>query len=235
MEYTFPFSTCEQARGHPVEQPVSVMVGVVTILLFLFFFFKAQTFESRWLIGLFLTFELLHTWSHARHVPGKIQVTLIHLIAYLIFASYFFMFSSRFGVPPMMFFIFLIVLIDIVLFIRNVPFLYYFGTLSSAFLFLFMIYGPRLPRDFQPLLLSVVISGLVIIVLIVNEKYNCKRMMEWKILPYHALVEVVACFLFCVICVFILKMEKIKKQYNMNLFSFTFERRHKKGNVPWVE
>lgn len=214
MNYTFPFSTCEQP-SKPIAQPISSLLGLISICILVSFLVTTRYSEAQFIIGLFLLFEIVHTWSHAYHIPGKIQVIMIHLIAYAILSSYLWMFYSRYNVgnPWIMAAICIVIGIDLIFFISRFPFIYYFISMSIAFLLVFFNYYPRIPSKFHPIVNRIIATALIIILLILNEVYNCEAMMKWRVLPYHALVEIAVCVILYFICIFITRfVATVKKK-----------------------
>jgi len=207
MEYTFPFSTCEQTSA-VIAQPVSVALNILSIGILLFFLSQSQNLEASILIGLFLLFELVHTWSHIRHVPGNVQVMVIHLLAYALIVGYIQMFYCRFGIvrPALAVLVGGLLVLDVIFFLSRRSVIYYFTTMSLAFFLIFFMYYPMLPRALQSLVVQILVAIVIVIGLILNERYNCRRMMRLKILPYHALVEFVGVFLFYFLSRFVIRL-----------------------------
>ena len=100
----------------------------------------------------------------------------------------------------------LVMIADFIFFFGGWPFLYYFMTLTVALVMLFAMYAPRLPRKDIP---GIIVCALLVIGLAINEMWNCKTMMEWKGLPYHALVELVGFFFFFFLCRFVLEFYRL--------------------------
>ena len=79
-EYTFPFTTCEKVNKMGMAQPYSALVNILNCIIILYFLTKTNNRKSFMLILLFLLFEAFHAFSHSIHIPGNIQINIIHIL-----------------------------------------------------------------------------------------------------------------------------------------------------------
>ena len=100
--YTFPFSTCETPTTSLglVAQPFSAAVNLVSVAIILFFLAASRSYTTRTFFLILLLFESWHTYSHITHVPGHVQVDVIHVLSYLLNLSLLYMFVQFTGAFP---------------------------------------------------------------------------------------------------------------------------------------
>lgn len=193
--YTFPFSTCEAARETGVAQPWSFAVNAATCVMLVGFLCKARRGAFIVLMAL-LAFELFHAFSHAMHVPGRLQTAGAHGLAYLGNASMLYAFVEHTGIwPSGAFLAFLagVVAVDLYAFFHW-PMLVYFGTQSLLGVGVLGYYAPRL-KMFP--LRAIVATVAVILLLFLNETVNCESMLQaYPRIPFHAVIELAGFFLF---------------------------------------
>jgi hypothetical protein len=78
---------------------------------------------------------------------------------------------------------------------------YYIFTQALLFLFVLFYYYPFLTQSIKDKINIIFFFVILIIILFLNEKYNCEKMMDfYPDFPYHALIEIVGIFLFYIIC-----------------------------------
>jgi hypothetical protein len=78
-----------------------------------------------------------------------------------------------------------------------------FYIFSQALLFLSVLfyYYPLLPKNIKNKIHIIFIFVTVIIILFLNEKFNCEKMMSiYPHFPYHILIEIIGILLFYIIC-----------------------------------
>jgi hypothetical protein len=69
------------------------------------------------------------------------------------------------------------------------------------FVSLLIYYYVYLPLVVKNNIILIVILFCISILLLINEKYNCKDMLlNYGIFPYHIFIEIVGLFLFYIIC-----------------------------------
>jgi hypothetical protein len=185
----FPTRTCEQVRAGPIQQPWSFAVNIALVLILLAMI-PSLTKPAQIVTITIIIFELFHAFSHARHLPGHAQQYVIHALTYVVAATIFWaLYVTTHSIPPYWWFavLLLIIAIDLYLitsgdFFLSIP--------SGVALLIWMVIG--YPHVFPTsVLVCLVILGIIGIALLYNERYNCKRMMEARALPYHLLIELV--------------------------------------------
>ena len=202
-EYTFPFNTCEKPNQKGVAQPYSVLFNVINCIIIFYFLYHTRTFHAFILLFFILIFESFHVFSHAIHIPGSIQINITHMLSYFINFSFLFFFYHYVNQLPSSWFILLYVLLicfDIYVFLnRNV--VYYIFSQALLFLSVLFYYYPFLSTHIKQTIHVIFFLVAIIIVLFINEKYNCKSMMSvYPHFPYHVLIETIGILLFYVIC-----------------------------------
>jgi hypothetical protein len=125
-----------------------------------------------------------------------------HFLSYAInFAFLFFFIQFTNKVPSFSFllYLFLFTLLDIYsLFYLSIVF--YILRQAIIMISLLAYYYPLLPKIIQNSLFKIIGLISMVIFLFLNEKYNCKKMLDFYPLPYHSLIEIVGILLFYVIC-----------------------------------
>lgn len=175
---TFPFETCE-AVSSGIAQPVSASINAVSCAVVFYYFVKNKSV----LLLAVLLFQAFHAFSHAVHLPGATQTNVAHALAYLVNAALFYVGHRRTGLYPSSF-ILGIVVSDLHAFF-TLPLFYYVVTQAALFLSLAAFYVPLLAV--KPL----AATAAVILLLVLNEKLNCERMLAaYPSVPFHALVEI---------------------------------------------
>jgi hypothetical protein len=202
-EYTFPFSTCEKPNKNGIAQPYSSFLNLVNSLII--FYFLVQTKKNYTFILLFfiLWFELFHVFSHSIHISGSIQINITHMLSYCInFAFLFFFYNYAKKIPSTWFIVFYVFLIsfDIYAFC-NMNVVYYIFSQALLFLSVLFYYYPVLTEKIRNKINIIFFLVLLIIILFLNEKYNCEKMMSiYPHFPYHILIEIIGLVLFYIIC-----------------------------------
>jgi hypothetical protein len=192
-----------------VAQPVSTVVNAITCATLIGLASIAKTTPVRAALGTYALFEAWHAYSHAKHVPGAAQANVVHLLAYaMAFATLNAILSLSKGrlSDLQLLAISCAVLIDLYFFVFVKGL---WTVLSGLLVFAIIVFGnyeklPALFRNCAPYL----IAGLFLLFgLLVNETYNCERMMRFQAWPYHAAVEITGLALFVAIAVLFLKWE----------------------------
>ena len=94
----------------------------------------------------------------------------------------------------------LLIILDIYAFC-NYSFIYYLTTQSIIFISLLAYYFQLLPKFIKNSIYKIIILVTIVILLFINETYNCKKMMSvYPYFPYHIFIEIVGIILFYVIC-----------------------------------
>jgi hypothetical protein len=202
-KFTFPFDTCEKPNKTGFAQPWSTLVNILMCIMIFYYFLNSNTFYSGLFLISILCFELVHAFSHAIHIPGLIQHYLTHLFGIFTMLSFALMLYNYTSVLPdlqYLIIIFIIVIADIYILLKNFGFIYNLLTYFMIFLLTLWIYYPYMSASIKRNLLY--IAGLVIIIYMIeyNELMNCNWMMERFQFPYHIFVETtgfVAVYLLC--------------------------------------
>jgi len=202
-EYTFPFSTCEKPNKNGIAQPYSALFNFINCLIVFYFLMKTTNNYTFVLLFSLLCFELFHVFSHMIHISGSIQTNIAHSLTYFInfaFLYAFYRYTNKF--PNYLFILYLIVLVcfDIYsLFYLSVVF--YIISQSIIMISLLSYYIPLLPKFVKYSMYQIIFLVVVIILLFLNEKYNCEKMISiYPDFPYHILIEICGIFLFYIIC-----------------------------------
>lgn len=196
----FPFSTCELPHDNDiVKQPVSALLNALTCIILVYMIVVARTWTVKFLIFTFLLFELFHTFSHVQHIEGYIQAHIIHVLWYTLSLTLLYtisVLSRKTPSIPILIIIFAIIAIDIYLWT------YYTDTLQMVIrgfmliIFIVLSHYHLFPKKIRHLIPYLVIGTIIETVIIYNEKLNCKTMIEYANLPYHAISEILGLILF---------------------------------------
>ena len=202
-EYTFPFNTCEKTNKKGIAQPYSVLFNVINCLVILYFLLKTEKNYTFILLFSILCFELFHVFSHAIHIKGSIQINITHMLTYFMNLAFFYVFYCYTNTLPSYVFIFYLILLiyfDIYS-IFNLTIIYYLLSQSVIFISLLVYYFPLLPKSIQTSIYQIIFFVVIIILLFLNEKYNCKKMLDiYQHFPYHIIIEIIGIILFYIIC-----------------------------------
>ena len=202
-EYTFPFNTCKKVNKNGIMQPYSLFFNLINCIIILYFLLQTKNNYTFMLLFLILCFELFHSFSHIVHIKGSIQLNIIHLLTYLINFAFFYLFYSYTKKFPNKFFIlYLIVLVCLDIYsLFNLTIIYYLSTQSIIFISLLLYYYRLLPKIIQNCIYQLILLIGFVILLVLNETYNCERMLEfYPHFPYHIFIEITGIVFFYVIC-----------------------------------
>ena len=202
-EYTFPFNTCEKVNKNGIAQPYSLFFNLINCIIILYFLLQTKNNYTFMLLFLILCFELFHSFSHIVHIKGSIQLNIIHLLTYLInFAFFYLFYSYTKKFPNKIFILYLIVLVCLDIYsLFNLTIIYYLSTQSIIFISLLLYYYRLLPKIIQNCIYQLILLIGFVILLVLNETYNCERMLEfYPHFPYHIFIEITGIVFFYVIC-----------------------------------
>ena len=196
-DFTFPFDTCEIPTNHYFAQPYSVAVNTISVVTVLYFLCKTKTTHAFLLLFALLLFDISHTFSHFVHIKSKLQVTIVHVLAYLLnFAFFYALYKHSRKVPtlPLLLFLGAVLSFDIYAFF-HLSLLYYLLTQIVFFFSIFCYYYGALQKGMQKRLnLLLLFIGLVYLGF-VNEAFNCKSMLaRFPRFPFHAIIELIILF-----------------------------------------
>jgi hypothetical protein len=190
--YTFPFSTCEKANTSGLAQPYSVFVNVLSLLVILYFLCQTKNVYAFLLMLSLLAFEIVHTFSHAIHIPSHLQVNIIHSTAYLINLLYLLtLYNYTQHAPSLLFgsYLFLLLLFDIYSF-AFLSIVFYLTSSIMIFISILLYYLQYLPKNMQHYVYTIVALGVSILLLFYNETVNCSVMLAtMPSFPFHAILE----------------------------------------------
>ena len=202
-EYTFPFSTCEKPNKTGIAQPYSSLLNLINCLIIFYFLLQTKQQYAFTLLFFILCFELFHVFSHSIHISGSIQINITHILSYCINFSFLFFFYNYMKILPSIWFIIFyafLIFCDIYAFC-NMNVVYYIFSQALLFLSVLLYYYPLLTKYIKDKIHVIFLLVLAIIILFLNEKYNCEKMMTiYPDFPYHSLIEIVGIFLFYIIC-----------------------------------
>jgi hypothetical protein len=198
MSYTFPFNTCETPNKNGIAQPYSVFFNLVSCFIIIYFLSITKKFYSQLLLLSILLFEGFHTFSHSIHLNNNSQIIVTHLLAYFVNFCYFFALYSYSNILPNIFFLFylfIIILFDIYAFYK-LPFIFYLSSQFLIFISLFLYYYKYFSKDIRNRIPIIFILTLLIILLFINESYNCDKMLsKYSWFPFHIFIEIIAIFI----------------------------------------
>jgi hypothetical protein len=202
-EYTFPFNTCETVNKNGIAQPYSAFFNLITCCVIFYFLLQTKNNYTFLLLLSIFIFEFFHAFSHVIHIPGPLQINITHLLTYIMNIAFFYVFYCVTNFYPSIIFIiymFFLILIDIYAF-SNFSFVYYLATQSLIFISLLFYYYPLMSKFIQKSIHLIFLIVLIVILLFLNEKYNCKAMMSiYPHFPYHIIIEITGIILFYIIC-----------------------------------
>ena len=197
-DYTFPFDTCEEKKDY-IAQPYSAFLNLVNCFIIIHFLNKSTNINNFNLLLSILAFELFHVLSHTIHIKGKIQTNITHMLAYIINYTFLILFINLTKVMPSNLFIYILgflISLDIYAFI-NLDVVYFIVTQSIIFLMPLFYYYSLLPIHIQNAIIQIFIYIVIIIILFINEKKNCKEILEkYNKFPLHTLIEFTGILLF---------------------------------------
>jgi len=194
--YIFPFTTCE--RKNPdgfVAQPYSFVVNFMTAMVLLFILGRAKAAPpaAMLVVGLLAVFELWHAFSHFKHISGQMQRTVIHTLVYFISAAFLYFIVSS-GIYEdaqdrwVFFWIAAVVALDAAALTFGSE--AHWSVITGVLVFACILFWFR--RIFDAVTLAAFSVLIVIgIVMFLLEKKYCTAALKWRVLPYHAIVEIV--------------------------------------------
>lgn len=202
-EYTFPFNTCERPNKSGIAQPYSAVFNIINCLIILYFLMQTKHNYTFILLFSIFCFELFHSFSHIIHIQGSIQTNITHMLTYFINFSFLYVFYSytkKFPSNEFMLYLFALICFDIyALFYLSIVF--YIFSQAIIMISLLLYYFPLLPKFIQTSVYQIIFFVSVIILLFLNEKYNCERMMStYPGFPYHIFIEIFGIILFYIVC-----------------------------------
>lgn len=197
--HIFPFATCERPHKNKfIKQPVSAFINIITCIILLVYVIYCKTFAVKLVLFSFLIFQAWHAYSHMQHIPGYIQANTAHILWYIVTFSVLYAIITLSHIKiqnKMIFIIIILVIIDVIIWKYIGGF---FMIMSGLCIMLYVIVSCyyKLPQYFKKAVPYLVAGLAVLLLLLYNEFINCKNMLAYKQLPYHALVEICGLLLF---------------------------------------
>ena len=202
-EYIFPFSTCEKSNKNGIAQPYSAFFNLLNCLIIIIFLLQTKNTHTFLLLFSIFCFELFHTFSHIIHIKGSIQINITHSLTYIIniaFLYVFYSYTNKFPRYDFIIYLAFLVFFDIYS-VFYLSIIYYLLTQSAIFISLLVYYFPLLPKFIQISIYQIIFLIGIIILLFLNEKYNCEKMLQfYEHFPYHIFIEIIGILLFYIIC-----------------------------------
>lgn len=202
-EYIFPFNTCEKPNKNGIAQPYSSLVNLINCIIILYFLLKTKSLHTFILLFSILCFELFHMFSHILHISGSIQINIIHSLTYFMNLAFFYTFycyTNKLPSPEFVFYLVALICVDIYSFF-NLSIIYYLLSQSVIFISILLYYLPLLPTFIQTSVYQIIFLIGIIILLVLNEKYNCEKMLKiYPDFPFHIFIEIIGIVLFYIIC-----------------------------------
>jgi len=199
--YTFPFATCEPVRDGAgwLAQPWSFAINGATLLALLAFAFKTPSAIVRTTLLSYAAFEAWHAFSHARHVPGNLQINVVHVLGYLMafstLAAILYLSGTSLSLAAGAA-IGAAVLLDLALTLRFHSTILMVFTGLAIFSVIVATQWSKLPPAFYAAF-GWMLAGLVLLMaLFVNEYYRCPSMLKIARAPWHAMIEILGFVLF---------------------------------------
>ena len=192
--FLFPFNTCEKInkRGF-IQQPYSAIINGISAIIVLFFLLHTKLGPLFYLFLSIFFFQIYHMFSHMVHINGNIQTNTIHIISYLVNFSLFYVLYEKSKQDLNIYFLFLyafLILLDLYAFF-HLSTIYFIPTQVILFMSLLFYYYQQLPSLLKNNLSILLINILIIYGLVLNEKYNCKNMLEmFPNFPFHIFIEI---------------------------------------------
>lgn len=219
--WTFPKKTCEpEGASFCIDQPYSFLVNLTILAVLLVLFGRARTLPTRTALLCFIVFEILHAWSHARHIPGRFQLTIIHLIGYTFFLSIGWCLQTRLNVLQKYWrFRYWIISLFVVLFVADVYF-FLFGKYPIAQVFtsalilfsLIVICLPLMTNRLRSWWIATLISSVLVFSQIAIEARFCSTWRRrFPRFPFHIIVELLGLCSFTLLGIALLLTEEKKR------------------------
>lgn len=196
--YIFPFNTCEAVATSFPLQPWSFIVNLASSMMLVCMALSACRKPVRNLILMFALFELYHAASHAIHLQHMRYV--IHFIVYGMTYTLILAMRSLIGYVPKLTIVLVsytvVIDLSVVIATGGTGLAMIFSGLSIMAMAVLSFIN-EMPSDIARMFVSVMSGGLgVLFLLFANESFNCEWMLNTKVFPYHAIIEVWGLILF---------------------------------------
>jgi len=203
-EYTFPFNTCETPSKNGGSSTLFIsFFNLINCIIIIYFLSKTQKIQTFFLFFSILCFEVFHLFSHIIHIPGSLQTNITHSLTYLMNTAFFYVFycfTKKVPNRAFVFYLLALVCFDVYsLFYLSIVF--YIISQAIIMISLLLYYLPLLPESIQKAIYPIIFFIVLIILLFLNEKYNCEKMLSvYADFPYHILIEISGIALFYIVC-----------------------------------
>jgi hypothetical protein len=208
-DFIFPFSTCEKPNLTGIAQPYSVCANFISLCVILYFLCKTVNIYSWYFILSLFIFESFHTFSHYVHLPNYFQQNVTHLSSYVVNALYFltlYKYTNKLPSTQFSIFLFCLLCFDIYAYIY-LSFLFSFVSSTCLFLSILLYYYRFFDEEKKKYIKTIIILVLIIGLLLFNERYNCKKILNvFPKFPLHILLELVGTLTFYCVCNFFYKL-----------------------------
>ena len=198
MEYLFPFDTCEKPNEKGIAQPYSSLFNLINCIIILSFLYKTKKNYTFYFLFSILLFEIFHLFSHLIHIQNYTQLSIIHLLSYFINLSLFYTlyrYTNKLPTIHFLFYLLLVIVFDIYFFL-TINVIHYIVTQTLLFSSLLFYY-----HSFLPDIRTILVVASILILLLVNEKYNCETMLSiYPDFPFHSFVEIGGILFFYFVC-----------------------------------
>lgn len=218
MSYQFPFDTCEKKRlGSIPIQPYSFSVNVATTLMLAYLaIFICQTPEVRFLLFSFTAFEAWHSFSHAVHIQmsPNLQNRVVHAIGYMMFISTYLVMEAfdqhhdpqNDSVNKAM--LFFIGILDMWV-LKRLGGVYSIASGLGVYVTTVCVKFHAIPLEMHASMLGTMAGTAILTLFFINEAFCGEKMMKWKALPYHIIIEMLGLYLFWRLAWFFIEWENI--------------------------
>ena len=232
MSYTFPYDTCEYVVtifDGVKTQPISTFLNSVNCVFIYRKLRLCSRISTKSVIASVLLFELFHMLSHLVHIDGGLQTNLVHFSAYCVNVSLLCRFNELKTetaiIPSTVFdteigflqkyynhffltYLFCLVCFDIYgFFFLSV--IEYLTTQVIIFASLLIFYYKYIPSSVKHNTIAIVsLSGLIVSLFLIEEKYCVQMIAKQKIIPFHAIIEILGILLFDLFTLCLVEFDK---------------------------
>jgi len=209
--FAFPFTTCEEPdKNSWIMQPVSTAINLISCIILYYYVILSKSLQVKLLLSSFIAFQLWHAFSHAKHIDSLIQSNMAHILLYvisiLLFWTITFLLQKKLSVM-MIILLFIAILFDmyIWLYVRGI-----WMIISGLFILILImgIHYPNFPKYFKTATIWLILGTCILILVVYNEKKNCKKMMQLIKFPYHAFIEIIGLLLFTVLSHYLVRWDR---------------------------
>lgn len=214
---SFPGDTCEPIQKNAfIQQPYSAMVNLISIVILCIFATQSSSIQVSSVLFFLILFQMIHMVSHSWHRNGSSQAILVHMTAYGILFTTWWTLQTYARIAPSLAIILLWLFLfglDLMMLVLGAPTLYLILSVVVLFLLLFFMYRKVIVNKKNGLLIYWLMGSIILTIgLIGNEALHCQKMLKWKPLPYHVLVEMAGMLVFVLFSMLLIKMSSHGKK-----------------------